>query len=344
MRPSILLAALLCFWQSSWAQNPPSPSNPPSPNSPPTRRSQETARLVGKIFPGYGATRLPSLMTITLVSITSGYMKVSMVQGASFEFSHVPPGRYRVRLESVGYEMAEKEIDVQPLGTGSTEFVSMILGPPEKDADDIQPGEGVATVTASSLGVPPKALKEWEKSVEESAHGNPQKAIDHLLKALKIHPEFAEAYNNLAVQYSKLGRDKEAIEAVEKSVQLQPSARAYWNLGIFHFQQRRNQEAIAALVRSNQLDGKNVAPVRALAEIYYGIGQYILALKRFWEWNQLSPDPEAVLGMSHCYRRLGFEEEAKRELRDYLASNPEPERAQKIRQVLAELEKTTRRP
>ncbi len=339
MRPSILLAALLCVGPSSWAQNPPSPSNPPGPNNPPTRRTQEFARVIGKIFPGYGATNLPSLMTITLVSVTSGYMKVSMVQGASFEFSQVPPGRYRVRLESVGYEMAEKEIDVQPLGTGSTEFVSMILGPPEKDADDVQPTEGMATVTASSLGVPTKAFKEMEKSAEESKKGNPKKAIDHLKKALKIHPEYAEAYNNLAVQYSKLGRDGEAIEAFEKSVQLQPTARAYLNLGILHFRQQRSQEAIAALVQSNRLDATNVAPVRALAEIYYGIGQYILALKRFWEWNQLSPDPEAVLGMCHCYRRLGFNEEARRQLRDYLAANPESERAQKIRQVLAELEK-----
>nr|WP_252831284.1 tetratricopeptide repeat protein [Orientia tsutsugamushi] len=49
---------------------------------------------------------------------------------------------------------------------------------------------------------------------------------------MKNKPDFAEAYNNKAVSYGKLGKDKEAIIFYDLAIKYKPNfAKAYNNKG-----------------------------------------------------------------------------------------------------------------
>lgn len=338
-----LLAAVLAL-ECGYAQQPPKPGPPgptpqpsPVPSAPAPQRDK--TRVIGRVLPAYGSARLPDLMTVAMTSLTGGFYKIVMVHGSSFEFVDVPRGSYKLKLESIGYEPMEKEFDVESLGAGHTQFVTVHLGPQVKEKDEIDPGEGPTTISAEALAIPPKALREMQKAQEASAKDKPQKAVDHLLKAVKIHPDYYEAYNNLAVQYVKLGRTDDARRSFEKSIEIKPTARAFLNLGIIHYQQRRHSEAIKCLIRSQELEPENETAIRALAEVYYQIGQYVLALQRYQELATLSDDPTVSLAMGYCYVKLRFYDDARKHFQHFLTAQPEGSKADQVRNLLARMDR-----
>ena len=52
--------------------------------------------------------------------------------------------------------------------------------------------------------------------------GNFQQCIDEARAALKLKPDYAEAYNNIAAGYQSLGRWDDAIQAASEAVRLKP--------------------------------------------------------------------------------------------------------------------------
>lgn len=342
------LLGLFLVCPNGFSQNPPGPNpptRPPSRPSAPTRPSipvRQNIRVVGRIFPAQGENKLPDLMTVSIASITGGYFKIGLVQGSSFEFKDLPPGRYRIKLESPGYEDARQELDAGELGPGSTHFVSMLVGPRERSPDEIDPTQGSTTIDAQILAIPPNAAKEMRKAIEASAKGDSGKAVQHLLKAVKIHPGYSEAYNNLAVQYVKLGQVDEAVRTFEKSVEVRPTAKAYFNLGILHYQKNRRREAASALDRASRLDASDAAVLRALAEVYFKMGQYLLAVKSYRRLDSLKPDPQTHLSIGYCFLRLQMPDHARPEFEHYLREEPTGDGAARVRDILAQLESSPR--
>ena len=63
--------------------------------------------------------------------------------------------------------------------------------------------------------------------------GPSPEAIEAYREALRLKPDFADAWNNLGVAYGKLGRHQEAIEAYREALRLKPDdAAAWYNLGV----------------------------------------------------------------------------------------------------------------
>ncbi|MFA5321582.1 MAG: tetratricopeptide repeat protein [Smithella sp.] len=61
---------------------------------------------------------------------------------------------------------------------------------------------------------------------------DPQKAIEYLDEAIKLKPDFAEAFNNRGNAYSDLGQYPRAIEDYNEAIRLKPQyAHAYYNRG-----------------------------------------------------------------------------------------------------------------
>lgn len=56
-----------------------------------------------------------------------------------------------------------------------------------------------------------------------SESGQAEKAVEELEKAIRISPEYADAYNNLAVQHIRMGRFEEACGELARAI---ASARA----------------------------------------------------------------------------------------------------------------------
>lgn len=75
--------------------------------------------------------------------------------------------------------------------------------------------------------------------------GRLNEAIGEYLTALKINPEFVDAYNNLGVAYFKQGQIDDAIKSFQTAIELKPDfSDARNNLAIAYYNQGKTQEAM----------------------------------------------------------------------------------------------------
>ena len=65
--------------------------------------------------------------------------------------------------------------------------------------------------------------------------GAMEAAVEAFRQALKLQPDYSEAYNNLGLALSKLGQEKEAVEAFQEALKLDPNmGEVYNNLGFLY--------------------------------------------------------------------------------------------------------------
>lgn len=82
-----------------------------------------------------------------------------------------------------------------------------------------------------------------------------EKAIEACKQAIKIKPNFAEAYTYLGSGYGRIGKDKEAIEACKQAIKINPDyAYAYTCLGLSYGSLRMHNEAIEAFKQALRIN------------------------------------------------------------------------------------------
>jgi tetratricopeptide (TPR) repeat protein len=75
---------------------------------------------------------------------------------------------------------------------------------------------------ASPGPVPQTAANHLNASLESYNAGRFQQCIDEAREALKVKPDYPEAYNNIAAGYIRLGNWDEAIQNAQEAVRLKP--------------------------------------------------------------------------------------------------------------------------
>lgn len=329
----ILLSLLLALGSGhfGWAQSGRPDSGRPRGQVPPPA----VIHLQGRVIPRRDHPQLPELMTATLSEYSGGVIQTRLVQSGLFEFKGVKAGRYVIRVECAGYQTAEKTVDLQPSRYTRQEFVMINLGE-RLDEKESTPPAGESTVQAGFLSVPRKAQKALERAQTASRKGRHQQAVRHLNEALKLHPDFPEAYNNLAVQYLRLGRPQDALESLSRSLQLRPTAEAYQNLGVVQMNQGRYEQAYEALRQALQLNPDDGQSIRSMGELYFRVGQYQTALEWF---DKVSDEEDAMLELArgHCHLRLEHHPEALRHFETYLKLAPRGLQAKETRRLIRQL-------
>lgn len=304
---------------------------------------QRPGKIVGTIHLPKGEHEIPELMTVTLSTMSGSILFRQTLNGKdlTFAFTGITNGNYIITLESTGYETVEKEVEVTSYVVDEETFVTLTLGKPLPDDAPGVPKTGQKTVTAKLLSLPADVRKELEKAGRESQRGKPEKAIEHLKAALAIKPDLYHVYNNLAVEYMRLGNKAEALAALEHSLNLNPNdATTYRNVAQIHLSNQAFPKAVQSLRKALELEPKNSKNLSLVGEAYLGLRQYQLALNAFQQAAQENAEDYNPLGLGQCYLRLGREAEALRELKNFLDRSPKDPRAESIRSVVAELEKT----
>ena len=134
--------------------------------------------------------------------------------------------------------------------------------------------------------------------------GRPAEAAEQFRTALAHAPE-AYLYNNLGFSLEQAGRWSDALEALDRALEIQPSfSRAHMNRGVVLGRLGRDTEALAAFV----LVGTEV-------DAYYNLGvvqadgqRYAAAARSFERALQLAPDMTAAWEQLRVVARLAATE------------------------------------
>ena len=177
-----------------------------------------------------------------------------------------------------------------------------------------------------------------ENAARASARGQPEKAIEHLRKALEIEPGLFQAHNNLAVEYMKLGRLAEAAAELEESVRINPDeTTSLRNLARLHIAMERWDRAEEILAKALEIDSGNVDTLNSLGEVNIAFGEFDQALEFFLRASKLDSGRRAYIGIGQCYSLLGRLEEALFEFEEFLRLFPNDPRVPSIRIIVAQI-------
>ena len=193
-----------------------------------------------------------------------------------------------------------------------------------------------ATVSIRDLRIPPKAVKELQRSQNAMRSGDVRSSALHLEKALKIYPQSLEAHNNLGSRYIELQEYEKAAAEFQKAIDIDPRVpQPFNNLSVALFLQQRYSDAETAAGHALELDPHNPT-------VRYMLGAILATERRnLDEAMQLLRQterefPDARLLQAQILERRGALEEAKQELRNYLAV-PRVEKRQNVEHWLKRL-------
>lgn len=251
------------------------------------------------------------------------------------DFFNVPEGTYHLNVSA--QNLASKDLgSINMTSSGPFEFDVQVKRPAPSAALDRFGVAGNAFVSASDLGVPSRARKEFAKANELISKQDLPHAIERLNKAIALYPSYAVAYNNLGVLYSQLQDPVREREALQKAISLNDHfALAYVNLGRMSIGAGDFGEAATALEKASTFDPTDPMALILLAWAEFNQRQFDAAIVTAQKAHALQK-PHAfvhrVAARSFEQKRQGPEAIAELEL--FLKEEPAGPRADAARQEL----------
>jgi tetratricopeptide (TPR) repeat protein len=137
-------------------------------------------------------------------------------------------------------------------------------------------------------------------------NGQFKEAIEALKNAIRITPDFAEAYNNLGIAYGKADFIKEAIEALKNAIRIKPDyAQAYNNLGIAYSKSDLHKEEIEALKQAIRIKPDYAQAYNYLGAAYSKSELFKEAIEAWKQAIRIEPDDaKAHVGLGFSYMIL----------------------------------------
>ena len=171
---------------------------------------------------------------------------------------------------------------------------------------------GKVEEATQSLGEAVKLRPEWDEAynslcVAEATLGRTEAAIRHCRRAVKIRPGNPDAHYNLGNIYDGLGRHSEAVEEYAKAVGARPDyAEAYYGMGDAYADLGREGDAIAAFERAVGAEPDFAEALFGLSGMYFRAGRLSEALDAARRATRLRPDfAEAHSNLGLIYSALG---------------------------------------
>jgi len=197
-----------------------------------------------------------------------------------------------------------------------------------------------ATINAALANVPKSAVDLYDKALEAEAKGEDKKALEQLRQAVEMYPDFALAFNEMALIYQRTRQLDKAADALAAAVRAAPTVfELRLNYGVVLSKLGKYNEAEPELKKAIQL--KDTSP---LAHLYEGkvliqLGKYPEAETELQTVIKLgsSEVPIAYRYLGALYKEQGKKQEAIAALEKYLELDPKVKDAESIRQIIKEL-------
>jgi tetratricopeptide (TPR) repeat protein len=147
-------------------------------------------------------------------------------------------------------------------------------------------------------------------------------AIEYYKKAVKIRPDYYEAFYNLGVAQQNKNYFKEAIKSYSEAIKIKPNyADSFNNMGYIQHKQGQFKEAIKSYSEAIKIHPNFASAYNNLANSLIEIGDFETAAKNFSEAIRINPD--STDAKSNIIKLLTFYSPKKNNLNPIIAINSE---------------------
>lgn len=256
----------------------------------------------------------------------------------SVDFVHVEVGKYHVLVTGEGIEDTDSgafEVDERK-GTQSVLVMVRRIREANPGATSKSP-----TIGAADLNIPQNARKEFDKAGDLINQQEWQKAIERLKRALALYPNYAAAYNNLAVAYGRLGDRPHEREALERAISINDHfAPAFVNLAKMDIKDHNLPEAETLLGKATAAEPTNPETLTLLANVELLENHYEQAILNCRKVHAIGHEGYAVVHYvaARALEHLNRLPEAVTELQTFLQEETSGARAEAARKELTSLQ------
>jgi len=271
-----------------------------------------------------------------------------------FSFPGLSRGTYQLIADGDGqtFETTTVSADVSAFGPSAQSFTQDIQLRPIRHKPNAQPG----VVNAFSQNVPPAARNALDAGLKLAEEGKLQPAIENMLKAIEIFPDYFDAHLQLGNTFLKTDQLQEAIAELDKARLINPNdERAYQSFGLLLMKQRNYAVAVAVFAEAARLNPANPmnSVMRATALIHQAAGteedrnhllsraEIAMSQASNLSENKLKPD---TMTMALFYELKGEPERAAAELEAYIKKNPQLKNSAALQSEIKRLRDKARKP
>lgn len=141
---------------------------------------------------------------------------------------------------------------------------------------------------------------------------NYQQTINDVTKAIEISPQYAKAYNLRGGAYLSLRRYREAIKDLDKAIEIDSQyAQAYYLRGVTYADLGNYQQAVKDYTKSIEINPQYASAYNKRGEAYANSDNYQQAIEDYNKAIEIKPKFEtAYLNRGVSYTELGNEQQA----------------------------------
>jgi Flp pilus assembly protein TadD len=278
--------------------------------------------------------RIARRVSVRLRTMTRGDRVSTTDDTGNFVFRDVPPGDYAVVIDKEQeFEPFSQNVSViQPRGMPPQNFYLSIRlrlkGRPETRT---------GVLNAEFANVPPRARASYEKALELAQAGNNKAAVEQLKQAISDYPNFMLAFNELGVQYLRMGELDKADEALAKALKLAPdSATPLLTHGILLTVQGKFDLAVTELQTALKQKDQSANGHLYLGQALANLGRFADAEAHLTRAVALGGDDvkDAHRFLGAIYFQQGEREKGVAEFETYLKLAPKAKDAEQVRNMI----------
>jgi Tfp pilus assembly protein PilF len=259
----------------------------------------------------------------------------------AFSFRRLNGGTYTLTVDAGReYEIAVETVDIvaAPRRRGESGMVVPVNVVLKATTTIATPKAG--TIDASTGGVPEAARDLYKQALDSAAAGDNKKAIEQLNQALKLHPNFMTALNELGVQFMAIKEWRKASGALRAALKVGPEAfHPRLNYGIVLLQMKDYKSAVTELNLAVQKDSSSAVAHFQFGRALVNVADYDGAEKALKQAISIGGDDaaEAHRYLGAVYIEKHDNARAADELDAYLKLAPKAKDADKIRAIVKDL-------
>ena len=269
-----------------------------------------------------------------------------------FSFSRLAAGEYEVYVTMSGYEPSLQRVELRDSMrlSSSADVVSEMVNievvlRPRSEPALAAPG------TSFAQDVPKAALAAYAKGISRIQEGKSDEGIALLREATAEFNDYFDAHLALGLEFYRLGRDADALQALERArVINDKGAAVYYTFGLLMVRQQKFRAAEYAFGQAAELNDRHVqahfnhavalieVALRSQdqAEIKKLLANADRELDRAWDLSDRKLNT-VFLQRARVHEERGNNEAAARELESYLRAERDAKDAAAVKQAIAKL-------